>query len=95
MLKAREEVKTSYWYRLNEYSINLFFGIGVIYTAIGMQSALSSSLSGLDEQLHRERPPDHVGLESEYEDNDRQDVDRCREQGAEAADDQIHEMTLP
>ncbi len=50
MLKAREEVKTSYWYRLNEYSINLFFGIGVIYTAIGMQSALSNSLSGLDEQ---------------------------------------------
>jgi len=33
----------------NNLFINLFFGIGVIYTAIGMQGALSNALGGLEQ----------------------------------------------
>jgi hypothetical protein len=47
---GRRDVETSV--QLSTYNslfVNLFFGIGVIYTAIGMQSALIHALGGLDE----------------------------------------------
>ena len=45
---------SSYWYRMNDLSINIFLGIGVIYTAIGMQSALTSSIGYLTQETAKE-----------------------------------------
>jgi len=39
------------WKHLNEAFIELFFGIGVIWTAIGMESALTGALGGFNEQM--------------------------------------------
>jgi hypothetical protein len=40
--------KLSYYDRLLNITISLFFGVGVIYTAIGMEQALMSALSGIN-----------------------------------------------
>ena len=44
----RDEVEARYWNTFNLITVNLFFGIGVIYTAIGMQTALITARGGLD-----------------------------------------------
>jgi len=49
-LSESDYIRAGYWQKINDLSISVFFGIGVIYTAIGMQGALSESLSGLDEE---------------------------------------------
>jgi len=50
-------LQAGYWQRINDLSISVFFGIGVIYTAIGMQGALTESLAGLDEETAKELGP--------------------------------------
>jgi len=49
-LKESDFVQAGYWQKINDLSVSVFFGIGVIYTAIGMQGALTESLAGLDEE---------------------------------------------
>jgi len=49
-LNEADYIQAGYWQRINELSISVFFGIGVIYTAIGMQGALTGSLGGLNEE---------------------------------------------
>jgi hypothetical protein len=57
-LARLDDVESRYWSKMNLITINLFFGVGVIYTAIGMQSALTSALGGLD--------PNHAGAVSSW-----------------------------
>jgi hypothetical protein len=57
-VRAHDEVETRYWNTFNLITVNLFFGIGVIYTAIGMQHALTHALGGLD--------PAHAGRVSSW-----------------------------
>mgnify|MGYP001817265938 CR=1 FL=1 len=45
---AGDDDEARYWSKFNLITVSLFFGIGVIYTAIGMQSALSHALGGLE-----------------------------------------------
>ena len=53
-LLKKDIENSSYWYRMNDLSINIFLGIGVIYTAIGMQSALTSSIGYLTQETAKE-----------------------------------------
>lgn len=49
-LEKKDVLNISYYGSMVALSISIFFGIGVIYTAIGMQNALMGSLGGLNEQ---------------------------------------------
>lgn len=53
-LDKKDVENSSYWYRMNDLSINIFLGIGVIYTAIGMQSGLMASLGNLTQETAKD-----------------------------------------
>ncbi|HBK78563.1 MAG TPA: hypothetical protein DDZ83_02575 [Nitrospinae bacterium] len=53
-LDKKDAENSSYWYRMNDLSINIFLGIGVIYTAIGMQSGLNASLGNLTQETAKD-----------------------------------------
>jgi hypothetical protein len=53
-LDKKDAENSSYWYRMNDLSINIFLGIGVIYTAIGMQSGLMASLGNLTQETAKD-----------------------------------------